>query len=147
MPEQLANKVFTGARAKVVIGDVEVGYATQISVNVNYNNLPVEVCGDPIAKALVLVGVNVDISIGTIRLVGPDEDTQAKGLVPKFNASDLLDWPEVDLLLLDSHNDDQVQGKAIGCRIASETLDVTARGLAGRNIRMQGREFHHASDS
>ena len=142
----LDEVLFTGARAELKIDGITVGHMTNVSATRTFQNVRLQECGSPIDTAISTVGVSVDLTADGARIVGPSEDAQAKGLVPRFNAADIIQWPEVNALIKDNITG-AIIGKVIGCKISSEGIVQTgARAYASSNLRWEARGFQHGSE-
>ena len=142
----LDQLLFTGARARLEIHGVNVGHMTNVSASRTFQNVSLEECGTPIIQAISTVGVRCDLNADIARIVGPSEDAFNKGLVPRFNAADIIKWPEVDAIITDSITGTLV-GKVVGCKISSDSpIQTGARGIVMANLRWEARGFQHASE-
>lgn len=82
------GKSFGGARAKILVRGIEVGYATGVSGNEMIAQVPVDVLGDAYTKEHELVGITVSMSADFVRM--RQESLVQQGLWPSGDTADLL---------------------------------------------------------
>lgn len=82
------GKSIGGARAILLAGNVEVGYATGVSATETINQVPIEALGDAYVKEHELVGVVVSMSADFVRM--KLASLQAQGFWPRGETIDLL---------------------------------------------------------
>ena len=82
------GKSFGGARAKILVNGIEVGYATGVSGNEAIAQVPIEALGDAYVKEHELVGITVSLSADFVRM--RQESLIQQGLWPTGDTDDLL---------------------------------------------------------
>jgi len=141
---QLSQRVFSGPRAKVQLNGVDVGHATDITVTVNSQILAIEEVGAIEATALLEVGRSCTFSCRYVKLFESTENMVDKGVVPGWQTNDIIQWPEVDVLITDRIGDNVV-AKIEGCRCTSRSMSVAARAIAMTDSQWMGRIFKEGS--
>lgn len=132
MPQtQLSQRIATGARTKIYLDGREVGHATDVDVNAQYNQQPVEELGDPIATAILTVGVSADMNFGKMRLV--DLDPALEKLVPRNDPEAIIMFPEMECMVFDRITDKPLF-KVIGCKPRQLGFRTGSRAAASENV-------------
>jgi hypothetical protein len=141
---------FHGARAIFQIKNKVLAWATDIQIRVMYQNVPVEVLGNPIIQRQVTVGTQVEISCGFVRMIGnTDNDLVAAGQVPAIddpNGTNLIQWDECRCDIYDTQDTSNPAYSVTGAKPAALSLQMNARSLALHNVSFVGREFHWGSE-
>lgn len=131
------GNVITGARARVLINGVRIGYATNVSVNEETQYEPVEVIDDFEVSEHVPVGFRVSGSIGFIRTFG--ESIKSLGFRPAAGQSseehleNVINAAEITMAL-----EDKIGGQSFrtltDVKFSSESIQVMARGLSATDV-------------
>lgn len=146
MAEQLYKSVFTGPRAIIKINSTIIGHATDVSVTVNSQVLPVEVLGEVYPEALLEVGRSATITCRYVKLIRDALSTHA--ILPRqVDTLNIVNWPEVDIEVYDNKdvtnngNNEVLICKVIGCRCVSRNMSISARTITMVDSQWVGRIF------
>jgi hypothetical protein len=142
----LSQRVFSGPRAKIQINNVDIGHATDLSMTINSTILPVEEVGMIEASALLEVGRSCTITARYVKLYESTEDMVAAGIVPGWNTNDIVQWPEVNIVIQDRIGDNVI-ATVVGCRCTSRNMTVGARSVAMVDSQWVGRIFKEGSEA
>jgi len=151
VPGHTRGKVFSGPRALITIGGVEVGFLQDVSGEESLEYLPVDVIGDIFVKEHVPVAVRVSFSASLVRIVG--DTLRASGIWPKLGDGTSKKYLEnvLDQLDLTILVQDQITGESlysiIGGRMTSRSFSVSARGIVGKNISFVGLKMKDESET
>ena len=135
MPEK--GRVFTGARARLMVHGKKIGYATNVAGSEEIQYDPIEVLDNIQVEEFVPVAYRVTLTASKVRIVG--ESLKTQGLFPPIGTS-----PEEHLtnILLSGDMsaviEDSKTGKAIATyeqvKVASQNYTVNARGVVGEDV-------------
>lgn len=143
MADTLRKDVITGARIRLEIDSRKVGHMTDVNVSFQFQLADLEECGDPVATAIMIVGVKAFLTAGyaKIRTTDPYRDL----FLPSMTAQALIDWPEMTGTLFDGHTDAPLI-KVLS--ITPEAYDFRggARTIVAQNLRWRGRTGGHPSE-
>jgi hypothetical protein len=131
--------VLSGARAKLIVNGVEVGYASNVSATENIALARVDVLGDIDSKEIVPVGRSVSVQAGFIRISG--ESLKDLGLIPRGGTLDVLGFPELTMEVYDQVGDFPVW-RVEGCRAESRSWQVQAGSVVSVNASFQARRIY-----
>jgi len=129
------GRVFTGARARLSIGGVKVGYATNVSGSEEIEYQPVEILDNIEVEEFVPVAYRVSFTASMIRIVG--ETLKSQGYFPKSGSSPEEHLTNILLLgdMVVTIEDTKSPGRVImtleQAKIQSKNFAVSAKGLVG----------------
>tara|TARA_Y100000114_G_C11649320_1_gene273342 strand:- start:79 stop:516 length:438 start_codon:yes stop_codon:yes gene_type:complete len=134
----LAGRTITGARCKLLIRGVEVGFATGISISENIQQQPIDILGEIDSVEIEPTGRSVSMTANLVRIKG--ETVQSLGIWPKVDGGtvEAVNFPAMDALILDSVDDSTVLYKVEGLKCQSRSLNVDARGVFSLNVSFIG---------
>lgn len=142
----MASNVLSAPRAKLIVnganGNVEVGYASNVSATENIALQRVDVLGDIDSKEIVPVNRTVSVQAGFVRLSGTS--LQDLGLMPRGGTLDVLNFPEVTIEVYDQVNDTPIW-RIEGCRAESRNWTVQAGSIVSTNASFQARRMYDIS--
>ena len=144
--------VLTGARARLRIGDIVVGYATGVTVRESITYEPINVIDNLHVLEHVPTGYDVSMTADLVRVIGQTLKTQ--GLYPKqgLSAADhlvnILTSGELTATIEARYSDGTYQAaiEVQGVRISEQNTNVTARGIVGTNVSMVARRAYDEGD-
>lgn len=144
------SNVLSGARALFMFEGRPVGFAGQASVAQNYTMSPINVIGSIETLGYVPTQYNTALNFNQLFLVGQSLTTLGylppKGNTPTEHLRALAAIPELTAVLEDTITS-TVVALAIGCRIESSSLSITAGGLWGEDISVVVRRLMVAGDN
>jgi len=141
MAEQTKGRVFTGARARFLIGGIKVGYARNVNVTEEIRYDPIEVLDNIEVEEFVPVAYTVRLRASMFRLVG--ETLKSLGYFPKTGSNteehllNVLTAGELTVTIEDSKTSKNV-ATIERVRIASHNWTVDARGVVGEDVEFLG---------
>lgn len=134
----LAGRTVTGARCKLLINGVEVGFATGISITENIAQQPIDVLGDIDSVEIEPTGRSVSMSANMVRI--KSQTMQSLGIWPKVDGGtvEAVNFPAMDGLVLDAVDADTVLYKVEGLKCQNRSLSVDSRGIMSLNVSFIG---------
>lgn len=142
-------EILTGARARLQLNGVKVGFATGVSVRDTIDYEPVQVLDNLHVESHEPIGYTASMSADRVYLV--DKPLKSQGWVPKQGKSSLehllniLATGELVALIEDSKTGTVVK-QVEGVKISEQSFSVTARGVVSENVSMVAKRVRDASD-
>jgi hypothetical protein len=131
------GRVFTGARARLLIGAVKVGYATNVSGSEEIEYQPIEVLDNIEVEEFVPVAYRVTCTASMVRVIG--ETIKSQGYFPQSGNS-----PEDHLLNILNTGDlvatveDSKTGRNMmvleQMKVQSRNFTINAKGVVGKDV-------------
>ena len=134
----MADPVFSGARAKLIIDGTEVGYASGVSASEQILLQRVDVLGDIDSKEIVPVGRSVSLQADFVRITG--ESLRSLGIVPTGGTLDVINFPELTIEVYDQASDTPIW-RVEGARAESRSWQVQAQSIVSVNAFFQARRL------
>ncbi len=138
------RKPFHGARAILMVDGKPVGWMTDVSGEAMFEQAQVKVAGSPKTQHIAIVGVDVTMSCGMVRIL--TTDPAAEGYLPTMDDDTLINWPSMTALIKDTQDKNKVVYKIIGLVPNRFGFQITARGLAANNMSWTGVELRQESE-
>jgi hypothetical protein len=139
MPEK--GRVFTGARARLMIQGKKVGYCTNCAGSEELQLEPIEVLDNIQVEEHVPVGYRVTFTASTVRIIG--ETIKSVGIFPKVGKSpeehltNVLVSGELVAVIEDNKtNSAMMTLEQVKC--SSHNFTVNARGVVGTDLTFVG---------
>jgi len=142
--------VLTGARCRLSLNNVKVGYATGCDTSEQYQYEALRVLDNIEVEEHVPVSYDVAFSAARVRLVG--KGLRAAGVMPKLGVSaeehlrNVLTSGELTGTLEDSKSG-KVIAMITGCKVSSRQLSVQAGGMAAENVQFVARRIADESEA
>ena len=138
----MANEIFSGARAKFMIGEQTIGYCAGVSGEEAIDYEPVETLEFLEVREHVPVAYRASLSAAFFRLVGSSlkeyrgrfDETDGLSIFPKFDS--ILTNGALSATIVNSKPENEVPSiiaKFTEVRAASKTFDVSSRGIVTEN--------------
>lgn len=131
------GRVITGARARFLLGEKKVGYATNVSISETITYEPLKVLDNIQTEEHVPTDYDVTFTAGMVRIVG--ETIKSLGYFPKQGTSsedhlrNILLSGEMTAVI-----EDNKTGKPLETleqvRLASRNVNINARGMVGQDL-------------
>lgn len=134
----------SGARAKVLINNQEVGWATGVDITENIDQLPVEVLGDIDVVEHEPNRRTVTVSVRTLRIL--KKSLQAMGIWPRGGTADVINFPPMDLMVYDAVGDAPID-RVTGVKANSRQLALDRAGLYSTNASFVARRLYDEQES
>lgn len=125
------RRALSGPRAKVLIENNEVGWATDISVSEDLNQQPVEALGDVNAKQIEPTGRRITGTIGFIRII--NESLRQQGVWPEQPTSNVVEFGPLVIEVLDDITD-ETTFKLEGVKPTTRNWNIGARSLTNSDM-------------
>lgn len=134
----LAGRTVTGARCKLLINGVEVGFATGISITENIAQQPIDVLGEIDSVEIEPTGRSVTMNANMVRI--KSQTLQSLGVWPAVDKGtvEAVNFPAMDGLVLDAVDDNTVLYKVEGLKCQNRSLNVDSRGIMSLNVSFMG---------
>jgi hypothetical protein len=141
--------ILHGSRCALYVGDRLIGWGSDVSVDIRFQNLPVEVLGEPHPVEIVPVGVMVDVTIGFVRILESDVIQDAlMASVSGDNPGGLVAFPEITIKVMSKYAAvDRPVLIVEGAKPAQYRFTVQARTLVAQNMTFQGRVARFTSEA
>lgn len=135
------GRVFTGARARFLLNGKKVGYATRVSYSEELELQPVDVLDNIQSEEHVPVGYRVQLSCGTVRIIGETVKSQGYfpgiGATPEEHLSNILLTGVLTATIVDSKT-----GRAAlqmeQVKMSGRSSSIDARGMVGEDLTFVG---------
>lgn len=137
MPAAEKNVVFSGARARLMVNGVKIGFASNVTVTEEITYQPVEVLDNIQVQEYVPVGYNVSMSMSRFKIVG--KTLKSQGFMPKIGAnaeehlSNILTNGELTCQIEDNETS-TVVATFEQCKVSTHNYTVSARGIVGEDV-------------
>jgi len=144
----LAGRTLTGARCKLLVNGVEVGFATGVSISENIVQQPIDVLGEVDSVEIEPTGRSVSMSADLLRIKG--ETVQSLGIWPAQSENstiDLINFPAMDGLILDSADSNVVLYKVEGLKCQSRSITANSRGTMNVNCSFVGLRLYDETNA
>lgn len=131
------GRVFTGARARLLLGGKKVGYATNVAGSEEIQWDPVEVLDNIQVEEHVPVAYRVTFTASLVRIVGETVKTLGywpkQGTSPATHLTNILLAGELSAVIEDNKTGDTIMTLE-QVRLASHNFTVSARGMVGQDL-------------
>ena len=121
----------SGARAKLLIGGVEVGYATGVNASEDITNVRVNVLGEIDSQEIVPTSRAVSVNCNFVRILNSSLSDQ--GAWVEGNTDAVLGFPDLSMVI-----QDRVTGDTIwtieGARCQTRNWTVDSGGIMSTNV-------------
>lgn len=121
----------SGARAKLLIGGVEVGYATGVNASEDITNVRVNVLGEIDSQEIVPTSRAVSVNCNFVRILNSSLSDQGAWVEGDTNA--VLGFPDLSMVI-----QDRVTGNTIwtieGARCQTRNWTVDSGGIMSTNV-------------
>ena len=134
----MAQPVFAGARAKLIVDGQEIGFATGVSASESITHQRVDVLGNIDSQELVPVSRVVSANADFVRITNPS--IQGLGIMPRGNTADVISFPELTLEIYDQVSDVPVW-RIEGARCESRSWQVQSGSIVTVNASFQARRL------
>ena len=131
------RRSFSGARCKLTLDGVDVGWATGVEVDETIQQVRVDVLDDPYTQEIETVGITVSGRIAQVKMYGNTlaEESQGKKY-PQGSKVDVLLHPALTLTIVDS-----IEGKALlvvyGLKFSGRSHNVDRMSVMMTNVSFQ----------
>ena len=136
MPEK--GRVFTGARARLMVHGKKIGYATNVAGSEEIQYDPIEVLDNIQVEEFVPVAYRVTLTASKVRIVGESLKTQGLfppiGTSPEEHLTNILLSGDMSAVIEDSKSPGASIAKYEQVKIASQNYTVNARGVVGEDV-------------
>jgi hypothetical protein len=134
----MAEPVFSGARAKLIVDGTEIGFATGVSASESITHQRVDVLGNIDSQELVPVSRVVSLNADFVRIT--NTSIQELGIMPRGNTADVINFPELTLEIYDQVADTPVW-RVEGARCESRSWQVQSGSIVTVNASFQARRL------
>jgi hypothetical protein len=141
MPAPEKNLVLTGARARLLLNGVKIGWATNVSIGEEIAYEPVEVLDNIEVQEHVPTAYRVTFTAGRVRIVG--QTWKSQGFMPKGGANaeerltNIINQGDITAIIEDNQTG-QILATIEQVRVASHNYTVNARGIVGNDVSFVG---------
>ena len=143
------GNVLTGARARLSLNGVKVGYATGVSVRESITYEPIKVLDNIQVSEHVPVDYDVSMTADVVRIVGLTLKSQSwfpsQGSTPEQHLTNILASGELKATIEDNETQ-QIVMNVEGVRISERNVNISARGVVGENVSMVALRARDESD-
>lgn len=135
----MAEPVFSGARAKLIVDGAEIGFATGVSASEQITHQRVDVLGNIDSQELVPVSRVVSIQADFVRIT--NTSLSDLGIMPRGATADVVNFPEITLEVYDQISDVPVW-RVEGARCESRSWQVQSGSIVTVNASFQARRLY-----
>jgi len=135
----MAESVFSGARAKLIVDGEEIGFATGVSASEQITHQRVDVLGNIDSQELVPVSRVVSVQADFVRIT--NTSLSDLGIMPRGNTADVINFPEITLEVYDQISDVPVW-RVEGARCESRSWRVQSGSIVTVNASFQARRLY-----
>ena len=135
----MAEPVFSGARAKLIAGGGEIGFATGVSASEQIAHQRVDVLGNIDSQELVPVSRVVSLQADFVRIT--NTSLADLGIMPRGGTADVINFPEITLEVYDQIGDTPVW-RVEGARCESRSWQVQSGSIVTVNASFQARRLY-----
>lgn len=136
----MANRrPIAGAIVRLHFNGIEVGWATEVTVQRNRTLVPVEVLGDSDVQQWVSSGRRVSMSASLVRIF--EEGLAQMGITTDGDTIEDVEFPDMVAEVYHRTGDKPVF-KVEGVQLESESWQVASRGIMTGNASMQGTRMY-----
>jgi hypothetical protein len=143
------GNVLTGARARLSLNGVKVGYATGVSIRETITYEPIKVLDSIQVVEHVPTDYDVSMTADLVRIVGETIKSQGwfpqQGASPSEHLTNILSNGELKATIEDTATG-QIVMNVEGVRISERNVQVNARGVVGVNVSMVAIRARDESD-
>jgi hypothetical protein len=143
------GNVLTGARARLSLNGVKVGYATGVSIRETITYEPIKVLDSIQVAEHVPTDYDVSMTADLVRIVGETIKSQGwfpqQGTSPSEHLTNILSNGELKATIEDTATG-QIVMNVEGVRISERNVQVNARGVVGVNVSMVAIRARDESD-
>jgi len=131
------KQLFTGARARLIVNGVKVGWATGVSGSRSYQKEPVDVLDNLETEEHATLGYRVSIRASIVGIVS--QSLERAGLLPEIGQTNeehlrnLLAQNPFTIQIEDNQTGDVIY-EFERCEVADESFSVQARSLMMRDV-------------
>ncbi len=139
MPAPEKGLVFTGARARLMLNGVKIGWATDVSGSEEIQYEPIEVLDNFQVQEHAPIGYTVSLSASRVRIV--KQTLKSQGFFPSVGGNsdehlqNVLSTGDLVLAVEDNQTGDII-AQYEEVRVASHNWQITARGIVMNNVTM-----------
>jgi len=144
------GKVFTGARAKLMIHGQVIGYATNVAGSEEIEYQPVEVLDNIEVDEFVPVAYRVTFTASFVRIVG--DTLKGKGFFPETgknpaeHLSNILNQGDMTCVIQDTKENLNIM-TLIDVKVQSQNFTVNARGIVGEDVTFVAKKMLDESEA
>lgn len=135
----MAEPVFSGARAKLIVDGEEIGFATGVSASEQISHQRVDILGSIDSQELVPVSRVVSLQADFVRIT--NTSLSDLGIMPRGNTADVINFPEITLEVYDQISDTPVW-RVEGARCESRSWQVQSGSIVTVNASFQARRLY-----
>lgn len=135
----MAEPVFSGARAKLIVDGAEIGFATGVSASEQITHQRVDVLGNIDSQELVPVSRVVSVQADFVRIT--NTSLSDLGIMPRGATADVVNFPEITLEVYDQVSDVPVW-RVEGARCESRSWQVQSGSIVTVNASFQARRLY-----
>lgn len=135
----MAEPVFSGARAKLIVDGEEIGFATGVSASEQISHQRVDILGNIDSQELVPVSRVVSLQADFVRIT--NTSLSDLGIMPRGNTADVINFPEITLEVYDQISDTPVW-RVEGARCESRSWQVQSGSIVTVNASFQARRLY-----
>jgi len=131
------GKVLTGARARLSINGVKVGYCRGVTIGEDWENFPIEVLDNIEVEEFVTVAYRVTFSASMFRII--KDSIKSKGWAPKGGVTkderlkNILTSGEMQATIEDTSTN-TIWGQVEQVKIASHNWTIDPKGVVGEDV-------------
>ena len=135
----MANRAFSGARARLYFGDKLAGWCTGVRGSENITLQRVDVLGNIDSEEIEPTGRTVSMTADFVRIIG--SSLQAQGLWPKGGTADVVNFPAMTAVIFDEVGGDRLY-KLEGVKCETRNFTVDRQGLMTINATFQATRLY-----
>jgi len=129
-----ATRTISGARAKLFLGDEEIGHAINVSGSETQMLQRVDVLGDIYSKEIIPMRRVVQFSASHVRIY--KGSLKALGAMARGDTTAVLSFPPMTAVLYDTVEDDAIE-TITGCVAETRSWSVDAAGILNEQVSFQ----------
>ena len=135
------GRVFTGARARLMINGRKVGYATNVSGSEELTLEGIDVLDNIQTEEFVPTGYAISFSCSTVRVIG--ETVKSLGIFPSIGKSpdehlqNILTSGDLVVVIMDNKTKKAMM-TVEQCKCSGQNFTVNARGVVGQDLSFVG---------
>jgi hypothetical protein len=130
----MATRAISGSRAKLFLGDTEVGFAVNVSGTETQMLQRIDAMGDAYSKEIVAVRRVASFTAAHVRI--KNGSLKALGAMARGSTTNILNFPPLTALLYDDLLDEPIE-KITGCVAEQRSWSVDAAGIVNENVSFQ----------
>lgn len=130
----MATRAIAGARAKLFIGDTEVGHAVNVAGTETQMLQRVDALGDVHSKEIVVTRRVAQVTASHTRI--KRGSLKALGAMARGTTTNVLNFPPLTMVLYDDIDDEPIE-TLTGCVCEQRSWSVDAAGIMSENVSFQ----------